>query len=326
MRWSETSRLALTSLMAAVALAACGGGGSDDSTNPPAPVPADTYGVGGEVAGLASGKSLVLQNNGGNDLTLAKNGAFEFSTKLGAGKSYNVTVATQPQQQTCSIINGNGTANATVGNIKVECVDDSADANTSAACFSLERPYAAGSVWTYISATGRTTFEAMGDSIFKGAAVKMLRESSGSNFNRNHFVSTHDGMNYVHGYTGGGGAGTAMFIYEDVLDPQLAVPRALQINTPHTSSYTQIHSDNRGIFESKTAVVQTTTYRGRERISTGFGTFDTCKMEYAEVRNSALSNTRTDWFIASGKFTGLVAQSLSAGQTTQPTRIEVNWD
>ena len=82
-----------------------------------------SYAIGGEVSGLASGKSLVLQNNGGDDLTQAKNGAFEFATKLAAGVSYAVTIATQPNGQLCTVHAGSGTANALVSNIKVECAD-----------------------------------------------------------------------------------------------------------------------------------------------------------------------------------------------------------
>jgi hypothetical protein len=53
------------------------------------------YTVGGSVSGL-TGSGLVLQNNGGNNLTVAANGAFSFATPLAVGAAYNVTVSAQP--------------------------------------------------------------------------------------------------------------------------------------------------------------------------------------------------------------------------------------
>src|SRR5215471_107899 len=60
--------------------------------------------VGGTVSGL-SGTGLVLQDNGGDNLTISANGAFTFATKATA---YNVTVLTQPTNppQTCTVTGG----------------------------------------------------------------------------------------------------------------------------------------------------------------------------------------------------------------------------
>ncbi|HVN42057.1 MAG TPA: hypothetical protein VMT50_04685, partial [Steroidobacteraceae bacterium] len=81
-----------------------------------------TYSVGGNVVGLAPGTSVVLQNNGGNNLTLNAAGAFTFSNQLASGASYSVTVLTQPSGQTCAVNNGSGTvAAANVTNISVNC-------------------------------------------------------------------------------------------------------------------------------------------------------------------------------------------------------------
>ena len=55
-----------------------------------------SFTVGGTVSGLAAGASLVLRNNGGNDLTVTSSGSFAFTTPLASGATYAVTVSTQP--------------------------------------------------------------------------------------------------------------------------------------------------------------------------------------------------------------------------------------
>ena len=88
-----------------------------------APIPAQTFAVGGSVSGLAG--TLVLQNNGGDDVTLAADGSFSFSTLIADGAGYAVTVRTQPAAQTCSVINGSGSvAGAAVSNVQVTCADN----------------------------------------------------------------------------------------------------------------------------------------------------------------------------------------------------------
>jgi hypothetical protein len=84
----------------------------------------NTYTVGGTVAGLAAGNSLVLRNNGGNDLTVSANGAFVFGAALPDQSAYAVTVFAQPTtpNQTCVVTNGSGTlAGAIVSNVTVTC-------------------------------------------------------------------------------------------------------------------------------------------------------------------------------------------------------------
>lgn len=79
--------------------------------------------IGGTVNGL-SGTGLVLQNNGGNNLTVATNGSFTFTAPLAGGAAYAVTVLTQPTSptQTCAVSNGSGTTGATnVTNVAVTC-------------------------------------------------------------------------------------------------------------------------------------------------------------------------------------------------------------
>ncbi len=81
-----------------------------------------SYKIGGAVSGLnASG--LVLQNNGGDNLTIAGNGSFTFPTPVSSGGAYKVTVLTQPGGQTCNVTNGSGTANGNVNNVQVACTN-----------------------------------------------------------------------------------------------------------------------------------------------------------------------------------------------------------
>jgi hypothetical protein len=79
--------------------------------------------VGGTVTGL-SGSGLVLRNSGGDDLAIATNGAFIFTTPLPDGSTYAVTVLTQPggPSQTCTVANASGTLMGTnVSNVQITC-------------------------------------------------------------------------------------------------------------------------------------------------------------------------------------------------------------
>ncbi|MGF6212088.1 hypothetical protein [Comamonas sp. 4034] len=323
MRMRSTSTVFLPSLMTALVLTACGGGGSDDDDDTP-PLPTPTYGIGGEVTGMASGKSLVLQNNGIHDLTLSSNGAFEFSAKVEAGKPYDVTVATQPQSQTCMVTNGSGTANAIVANIKVQCTDKPVVADTSAACFASDRPFIKGSSWTYVTPDKRASNEAAGEATFEGRKTYQIVKSNEGTPYRSTYTNNADGMSYVHGNSGNAGLPNALLRYTEVYTPALAVPLSLPLNQPHTASFTVVFTDP--IRTITTQVVQTTAYLGRETIQTAFGTFETCKMQYTIQKDGGQPAVNTDWVIATGKLTGLIAQSNANGTTIQPTNIEVNWN
>ena len=81
-----------------------------------------TYAVGGTISGLSG--TVVLENNGANDLSTSANGAFAFSTPLAEGAAYNVTVKTNPTGQTCTVTNPSGTVGtANVTNVSVACVN-----------------------------------------------------------------------------------------------------------------------------------------------------------------------------------------------------------
>lgn len=83
------------------------------------------YTIGGNVSGLAGGESIVLQNNGGDDLTVSADGAFSFSQPIRDLRSYDVTIFSQPAQtdRYCADRYGDGTVSGTdITNIEVQCV------------------------------------------------------------------------------------------------------------------------------------------------------------------------------------------------------------
>ena len=79
------------------------------------------FSVGGNLSGLASGKSVILRNNGSDTLILNANGGFTFSTPLSLGANYSVGVAIQPAGQTCLVSNGSGTVTTNITNVNVSC-------------------------------------------------------------------------------------------------------------------------------------------------------------------------------------------------------------
>ncbi len=83
-----------------------------------------TYTIGGTISGLTG--TVVLQNNGGDNLTTSANGAFTFATATTSGGTYNVTVLSQPSNQTCSVSNGSGTvSSANITSVTVSCTTNS---------------------------------------------------------------------------------------------------------------------------------------------------------------------------------------------------------
>lgn len=106
----------------------------------------NTYTVGGTLSGLGSGKQLILNNNGGDALTLTANGSFTFATALNSGSNYSVTVGTQPSGQTCSVSNASGSSTlGNVTNVSVTCTSTAAFSTLTLA-YSFAGPAADGSV------------------------------------------------------------------------------------------------------------------------------------------------------------------------------------
>lgn len=94
---------------AALCLAGCGGGE-----------------IGGTVSGLGDERSVTLDNNDSDTLTVTTNGSFAFANTVAANKTYDVTVVTQPVGQICTVTSGSGTVNADsdpVDSVRVVCTD-----------------------------------------------------------------------------------------------------------------------------------------------------------------------------------------------------------
>jgi hypothetical protein len=119
------SKKTLTTFVAGLALVigGCSGikggttsGGTGGGTGGSGP-----FTVGGQVVGL-TGTGLVIENNGKDDLTIQADGSFTFKSVVTG--PYVVLVKTQPTgtpAQTCSVLNGKGTATANVTNVQVTC-------------------------------------------------------------------------------------------------------------------------------------------------------------------------------------------------------------
>lgn len=73
----------------------------------------------GTVSGLTG--TLTLQNNGGDDLVINRNGTFAFDEDVAEGSVYNVTVSFQPPGQACLVTHGSGNMDRPVSNVSVTC-------------------------------------------------------------------------------------------------------------------------------------------------------------------------------------------------------------
>ena len=92
--------------------------------------------IGGTVSGLTG--TVVLRNNGVNDLSVSSNGTFTFSSTATEGAQYNVTVFTQPAGQTCSVSNGSGAVgSANVTNIGLACTTNTTTLSSSVSNLAL---------------------------------------------------------------------------------------------------------------------------------------------------------------------------------------------
>ena len=66
--------------------------------------------------------TVVLQDNGGDDLSVSSDGPFTFATPVVDGGAYNVTVKSSPSGQTCTTSGAAGTvASANVTSVAVTC-------------------------------------------------------------------------------------------------------------------------------------------------------------------------------------------------------------
>jgi trimeric autotransporter adhesin len=98
---------------------------SADVTNVTVSCTTNLFSIGGTVSGL-NGTALMLQDNGGDNLTVAADGSFTFVTKIASNLTYAVTVGTQPSDpaQLCRVSNGTGTVTtANVTTVAINCTN-----------------------------------------------------------------------------------------------------------------------------------------------------------------------------------------------------------
>jgi hypothetical protein len=135
----------------------------------------NAYTAGGTVSGLNG--TVTLQDNGADNSPLSTNGAFTFATPIAEGSSYNVTVQTQPTEQTCTVTNGSGTMGAAdVTNVSVNCVTNS---TTLAASSTGTIPVNGGSGSITITNTGTTYTAYNVSAILPGGWSGVTQDSSG---------------------------------------------------------------------------------------------------------------------------------------------------
>jgi hypothetical protein len=102
----------IVSSFVAVIAVSCGGGGYGSDGGTP------TYSVGGTLSGATG--TVVLQLNGGSNLSISGNGPFTFAAMIANGGTYNVTAAAPNQR--CTVANGAGTMGVTnIANVSVAC-------------------------------------------------------------------------------------------------------------------------------------------------------------------------------------------------------------
>jgi len=101
-------------------LAACGGGSRGGDHKEELNQKPQAFPLSVQVNGLTK-QGLVLQNNGGDDLVIAADGAHNFSKPVSYRHNYAVTVIAQPADVLCTVKNGSGIAVAAIPAISVVC-------------------------------------------------------------------------------------------------------------------------------------------------------------------------------------------------------------
>ena len=126
-----------------------GGDATSGGTSPTG----STYSIGGTVSGLSG--TAVLEDNGGDNLSVSANGTFTFGSPLEQGAAYDVTVQTDPSGQACTVVNGSGTvASANVTNVAVTCSTQSSGGSTTSSDAFNRANGSLGANWTDMSVGG----------------------------------------------------------------------------------------------------------------------------------------------------------------------------
>jgi len=85
----------------------------------------DDLGVKVNVSGYTTGNSMVLQNNGGDDLSITNDGLYTFKTPVPDTTGYDVTIKNPAQIKTsCDVVSGKGTIQGQNVTLQVNCSDN----------------------------------------------------------------------------------------------------------------------------------------------------------------------------------------------------------
>lgn len=100
----------------------CGESKNSSESNAISTAQIKTYSLSGKVRNIRPGTAVVLQNNKGDNISIAAGASsFTFPTKVAKGASYNIRIYSHPQQ-TCKIHHGKGTVStADITDIILEC-------------------------------------------------------------------------------------------------------------------------------------------------------------------------------------------------------------
>jgi DNA-binding beta-propeller fold protein YncE len=205
------------------------GGNINVANSPPTLSCSTLYSVGGNVTGLTAG-SVVLEDNGGDELVVPGSSAFTFATYLASGASYDVTVATQPSGFNCTVSPNSaqtiGSSNVT--NVAVNCTPTSTGTGGTPGS---EAVYVVDSTYTLFE------FDALGN---LKASVK-LPGSSSSIGNLNGGGITVDANN-VYVTLGSPSTGVAVFNRSTLEPVTLAAGAFSNLNTPRAIVYDPTNS------------------------------------------------------------------------------------
>lgn len=196
---------------------------------------------------------------------------------------------------------------------------EAAASGGSAACLDAPTLRTIGNTWT-ITTDGQRDVNTVAElANYRGQSAYRTHTENSVGTVADAYGNVVDGL--VHWY---GSVMTQPAVNESYNQPSFFVPVDLPQDQTHSVSFDSI-TVQPGAEPFVMKLTNTVTYRGRERIETEFGAFDTCKIEFSTKGAMVPKTTWQQWIIASGKFAGLPLRMSNAQGTTQASSIEVSW-
>lgn len=196
---------------------------------------------------------------------------------------------------------------------------EAAASGGSAACLDAPTLRTIGNTWT-ITTDGQRDVNTVAElADYRGQSAYRTHTENSVGTVADAYSNVVDGL--VHWY---GSVMTQPAVNESYNQPSFSVPVDLPQDQTHSVSFDSI-TVQPGAEPFVMKLTNTVTYRGRERIETELGAFDTCKIEFSTEGAMVPKTTWQQWIIASGKFAGLPLRMSNAQGTTQASSIEVSW-